>query len=30
MTFSPVLGSGKTLISDRVKLQLDISAVKQV
>jgi polyisoprenoid-binding protein YceI len=30
MTFNQVLGSGNMLVSDRVKLQLDISAVKQV
>jgi polyisoprenoid-binding protein YceI len=28
-TFNQVLGSGNMLVSDRVKLQLDISAVKQ-
>jgi polyisoprenoid-binding protein YceI len=28
MTFNQVLGSGNMLVSDRVKLQLDISAVK--
>jgi polyisoprenoid-binding protein YceI len=30
MTFNQVLGSGNMLVSDRVKLQLDISAVKEV
>jgi polyisoprenoid-binding protein YceI len=30
MTFNQVLGSGNMVISDRVKLQLDIAAVKQV
>ena len=30
MTFNRVLGSGNMMVSDRVKLQLDISAVKQV
>jgi polyisoprenoid-binding protein YceI len=30
MTFNQVLGSGNLLVSDRVKLQLDIAAVKQV
>ncbi len=30
MTFNQVLGSGNTLVSERVKLQLDIAAVKQV
>jgi polyisoprenoid-binding protein YceI len=30
MTFNQVLGSGNMLVSDRVKLQLDIAAVKQV
>jgi polyisoprenoid-binding protein YceI len=30
MTFNQVLGSGNLLISDRVKLQLDIASVKQV
>jgi polyisoprenoid-binding protein YceI len=30
MTFNQVLGSGNMLVSDRVKLQLDISAVRQV
>jgi polyisoprenoid-binding protein YceI len=29
MTFNQVLGSGNMLVSDRVKLRLDISAVKQ-
>jgi polyisoprenoid-binding protein YceI len=29
MTFNQLLGSGNLMISDRVKLQLDISAVKQ-
>jgi hypothetical protein len=29
MTFNQVLGSGNMLVSDRVKLQLDISPVKQ-
>jgi polyisoprenoid-binding protein YceI len=29
MTFNQVLGSGNMLVSDRVKLQLDIAAVKQ-
>jgi polyisoprenoid-binding protein YceI len=29
MTFNQVLGSGNVLVSDRVKLNLDISAVKQ-
>jgi polyisoprenoid-binding protein YceI len=29
MTFNQVLGSGNMLVSDRVKLQLDISAIKQ-
>jgi polyisoprenoid-binding protein YceI len=29
MTFNQVLGSGNLFVSDRVKLQLDISAVKQ-
>jgi polyisoprenoid-binding protein YceI len=29
MTFNQVLGSGNVLVSDRVKLSLDISAVKQ-
>jgi polyisoprenoid-binding protein YceI len=29
MTFNQVLGSGNMLVSDRVKLELDISAVKQ-
>jgi hypothetical protein len=30
MTFNQVLGSSNLLISDRVKLQLDIASVKQV
>jgi polyisoprenoid-binding protein YceI len=30
MTFNQVLASGNMLVSDRVKLQLDIAAVKQV
>jgi polyisoprenoid-binding protein YceI len=30
MTFNQVLGSGNMLVSDRVKLQLDIAAIKQV
>jgi hypothetical protein len=30
MTFNEVLGSGNMLVSNDVKLQLDISAVKQV
>jgi polyisoprenoid-binding protein YceI len=30
MTFNQVLGSGNMLVSERVKLQLDIAAVKQV
>jgi polyisoprenoid-binding protein YceI len=30
MTFNQLLGSGNMLISERVKLQLDIAAVKQV
>jgi polyisoprenoid-binding protein YceI len=29
MTFNQVLGSGNALVSDKVKLQLDISAIKQ-
>lgn len=29
MTFNQALGSGNVLVSDRVKLSLDISAVKQ-
>jgi polyisoprenoid-binding protein YceI len=29
MTFNQMLGSGNVVVSDRVKLQLDISAVKQ-
>jgi polyisoprenoid-binding protein YceI len=29
MTFNQVLGSGNMLVSDRVKLSLDISAIKQ-
>ena len=30
MTFNQVLGSGNMLVSDKIKLSLDISAVKQV
>jgi hypothetical protein len=29
MTFNQVLGSGNVLVSDKVKLVIDISAVKQ-
>jgi polyisoprenoid-binding protein YceI len=29
MTFNQVLGSGNLMVSDRIKLQLDISAVRQ-
>ncbi|MDX6670820.1 MAG: hypothetical protein QOI91_1183, partial [Solirubrobacteraceae bacterium] len=29
MTFNQALGSGNVLVSDRVKLRIDISAVKQ-
>jgi polyisoprenoid-binding protein YceI len=29
MTFNQVLGSGNVLVSDRVKLSLDISAIRQ-
>jgi hypothetical protein len=29
MTFNQALGSGNVLVSDKVKLLLDISAVKQ-
>ena len=29
MTFNQALGSGNVLVSDRVKLSLDISAIKQ-
>ena len=29
MTFNQVLGSGNALVSDRVKLRLDVSAIKQ-
>ena len=29
MTFNQALGSGNLLVSDKVKLALDISAVKQ-
>ncbi len=29
MTFNQALGSGNMLVSDKVKLRLDISAVKQ-
>ncbi len=30
MTFNQVLGSGNLLVSERVELQLDIAAIKQV
>jgi hypothetical protein len=29
MTFNQALGSGNVLVSDKVKLALDISAIKQ-
>ena len=29
MTFNQALGSGNVLVSDKVKLRLDVSAVKQ-
>jgi polyisoprenoid-binding protein YceI len=29
MTFNQVLGSGNLVVSDKVKLSLDISAIKQ-